>query len=308
MHIINNPNSEHISPCVATIGFFDGVHRGHTHLIEEVKTIARQTGMKSMVITFPQHPKQVLQPERQDLFLLTTLEEKLRLLEKTNVDSCLLLPFTGELAQYSALAFMRLLYDVYQVRTLVVGHDHRFGHNRHEGFEQYRHYGKMLGMQVVSGTPLEEDGFQISSSLIRRLLGTGDTARANRYLGYTYPVSGVVVKGFRMGRTLGFPTANISPCDSCKLLPMGGVYAVYVWVDNTRYRGMLDIGTRPTMGNGDHYSVEVHILDFHRDIYGETITVEFAHYLREDIKYPSIEPLIEQLKQDEIDTRQLLTP
>ncbi|MCI5560544.1 MAG: bifunctional riboflavin kinase/FAD synthetase [Phocaeicola sp.] len=305
MHIIETEHSIYIKPCVATIGFFDGVHRGHTFLIEEVKDWARKQGLQSMLITFSEHPKKVLYPEEQ-ITELSTAEEKITYLSKTGIDACLLLPFTLDLAKFTALSFMRLLHDVYKVQTLIVGHDHRFGHNRGDGFEQYRHYGEMLGMQVIAGRALEENGYAISSSLIRKLIATGELSKANAYLGYYYTVRGTVIRGFQMGRKMGFPTANISLTDTHKLLPMCGVYAVFVEVKGQKYKGMLDIGTRPTMENGNHITIEVHILDFNEDIYGEQITVEFVRYLRADIKFSSIPLLIEQLKKDEILTREIL--
>lgn len=294
-------NKERISnthtPCVATIGFFDGVHRGHRFLIEQVQAEARKRGLRALAITFPEHPKQVLHPSAEGKHLLTPAEEKAEKLHAIDGLDYLFLPFTYELSQRTAREFMEQLRDTYQVKVLFIGHDHRFGKDRSEGLEQYVLYGKELGMEVMQAQALEEAGSTISSTVIRSLLSDGHMGQAAHKLGYTYTLTGEVIKGHQIGRTLGFPTANIQVAQE-KFLPLGGVYAVYVWVKGERYRGMLDIGTRPTLEDGDGVTVEVHILDFADNIYGETITAELVQYLRPDVKFARMEQLMNQLWQD----------
>lgn len=283
-------------PCVGTIGFFDGVHRGHLCLLDQVKQLASFKGLSSAVVTFPVHPRKVLhasyQPE-----LLSTKEEKLALLSKAGIDRCILLPFTEELSLCSAQAFMKMLKEDYQIDVLVIGYDHRFGHDRTDQFEDYCRYGKALGMEVVQAREYEGESHSVSSSAIRQLLKQGEVEEANRYLGYAYGLSGTVVNGHHIGRKIGFPTANLKT-DEGKLLPKDGVYGVFVYLGGVKYKGMLNIGNRPTLENGADKSVEVHILDFEGDIYEKELTVELQHYVRPEKKYRDISELIEQMRKD----------
>lgn len=297
MKVISDKAAFDRDACVATIGVFDGVHKGHQFLINQVKQLAQERKMASLLITFPIPPRKVLQPEFQPQ-LLTTVDEKVRLLTQTGADKCLLLPFTKELSQKTAQEFMQLLHDFYGVKVLVIGHDHRFGRNRAEGFDDYVRYGEQIGMQLVQAEALVEGGQSISSSLARKCLLENRPEEAAHHLGYNYRLAGVVVHGYQMGRTLGFPTANLRPVDDMKLVPGDGIYAVYVWLNGERYKGMLDIGYRPTMQNGNDRTIEVNILDFDRDIYGETIELEFVKYLRADVKFDRIEDLIAKLEDD----------
>ena len=293
------------SPTVATIGFFDGVHLGHRFLIQQVKVAATQTGWQSSIITFPVHPRQVIQSEFQPQ-LLSSPEEKIELLASTGVDNCILLPFTRELSQLTAYEFMQLLYDKYKVRMLVIGYDHRFGHNRTETCEDYCRYGRELGIHIMQATAYTQEQDKVSSSAIRRALQTGDIRTATKFLGYHYYLEGTVVDGYKVGRKIGFPTANLRVDFPNKLIPSIGVYAVCVYVNGGKYKGMLNIGYRPTINNGTDLSIEVHILDFQGDIYHQKMRIEFIDFLRPEEKFNSVDELILQMQKDKEDTIRVL--
>ena len=293
------------SPCAATIGCFDGVHRGHRYLIKQVHKAAEQRGLKTAFITFPVHPRVVMQADYQPE-LLSCLQQKTELIKKLDADYCILLPFTRELSQLSAREFMQLLHDIYKVKVLVIGYDHRFGHNRSEGFIDYCHYGKELGIEVIQAKALVEEGVSISSSLIRQLIQEGNVGEANHYLGYHYFLDGTIVGGYKVGRKLGFPTANLQPSCPDKLIPSEGVYAVYTYVNGERHRAMLNIGYRPTVNNGTNRTIEAHILDFHEDIYNKHMRVEFVRQIRKEKKFDSLEALTRQLQQDKETIMELL--
>lgn len=285
---------------IATIGFFDGVHIGHCHLINMLKKVARERGVESCVITFDRHPRQVVQPEWCPE-MLTTLEEKTQLLEATGIDRCEVLHFDREMANQSAHDFMQhTLKEKMGVSILVTGYDNRFGHNRSEGFEDYVRYGKEIGIEVIKGEELTDGSNNVSSSSIRRMLKEGRIEDATRCLGREYQLTGTVVGGEHIGRTIGFPTANIRPDDSSKLIPANGVYAVDVWSqagDINRERAMLNIGTRPTF-NGTATTIEVHIPHFAGNLYGSTLSIAFLRKIREERKFDSPEALVEQLNKD----------
>ena len=293
------------SPTVATIGFFDGVHLGHRFLIQQVKVAATQTGWQSSIITFPAHPRQVIQSEFQPQ-LLSSPEEKIELLASTGVDNCILLPFTRKLSQLTAYEFMQLLYDKYKVRMLVIGYDHRFGHNRAETFEDYCRYGRELGIHIMQASAYTQEQDKVSSSAIRRALQTGDIGTATKFLGYHYYLEGTVVDGYKVGRKIGFPTANLRVDFPNKLIPFIGVYAVCVYVNGGKYKGMLNIGYRPTINNGTDLSIEVHILDFQGDIYHQKMRIEFIDFLRSEEKFNSVDELILQMQKDKEDTIRVL--
>lgn len=297
MQIVQSDTIDKLPFSVATIGCFDGVHRGHRFLIEQVCTEARKRGLNSMLITFPVHPRQVMQKSYQPE-LLSCPAEKESLLLQQQADYCLLLPFTQELSQYSAKQFMQLLHEQYHVRALVIGYDHRFGHNRSEGFTDYCRYGKELGMEIVQAKGLVEEGISISSSAIRRLLSEGQIEQANHFLGYNYSLEGTVTEGFKIGRKLGFPTANIQPACGDKLIPGNGVYAVRVHLDAHCYPAMLNIGYRPTVNNGNNLSIEAHILNYSGDIYHCPVRIEFISFIRKEAKFEDLTALSRQLEED----------
>ncbi|MBR4922406.1 MAG: bifunctional riboflavin kinase/FAD synthetase [Bacteroidaceae bacterium] len=297
MNIIRDTHPQALTPSVATIGFFDGVHLGHRHLINQVKMAASLNGWCSSIITFPVHPRQVIQSDYQPL-LLSSPEEKIELLASTGIDNCILLPFTRELSQLTAWEFMQLLYEQYQVRMLVIGYDHRFGHNRAETFEDYCRYGRELGIHIMQATAYTQEQDKVSSSAIRRALLSGEVSTATKYLGYPYFLQGTIVSGYQVGRKIGFPTANLQVDFSNKLVPSIGVYAVYVYVNGQKYKGMLNIGHRPTLNNGTDLSIEVHILDFEGDIYHQPMRIEFVDFLRAEAKFQSTEELALQIQKD----------
>ncbi|HET9570256.1 MAG TPA: riboflavin biosynthesis protein RibF [Bacteroidales bacterium] len=287
--------------CVATMGFFDGVHLGHRFLIDETIRVAAQVGLPSMVISFWPHPRTVLQTNYCPQ-LLTDRFEKEEKLVKTGADYIRTLTFDKTLSEMPARQFMEeILQQELHVKTLVIGFDHRFGNNRTDDFESYRRWGKEIGMEVLQATPFtlgNSDQETISSSYIRRNLLAGKMAEANAALGYIYEVRGTVVGGHQIGRQLGFPTANIEPLDSFKLLPAFGVYAVWVHVKGKRFKGMLDIGRRPTLHKDSDVTIEVHILNFEGDLYQQVITVGFVERFRADVAFPDVEALVAQLVDD----------
>ena len=305
MNLIEDTYPQALPPTVATIGFFDGVHLGHRYLINQVKIAASQCGWCSSIITFPVHPRQVIQSDYQPQ-LLSSPEEKIELLSQTGVDNCILLPFTQELSKLTAYEFMQLLYDKYKVRMLVIGYDHRFGHNRAETFEDYCRYGRELGIHIMQATAYTQEQDKVSSSAIRRSLLSGDVMTAQKYLGYNYFLEGTVVGGYQVGRKIGFPTANLRVDFPYKLIPSIGVYAVRVQVAGQQWKGMLSIGYRPTINNGNDLSIEVHILDFQGDIYNQKMRLEFIEFLRPEIKFDSIDELIAQMHKDKEETIKVL--
>lgn len=307
MQLFSETSDIDFRPSVATIGFFDGVHRGHRYLIEQVREVAAARGIASSVLTFPIHPRKVMQSDYHPA-LLTTCDEKVALLAETGIDYCMMLDFTPELARLSAKQFMEVLKEQYQIQALVVGYDHRFGHNRSEGFEDYVRYGQELGMEVLlaHAYSYNEDS-TVSSSTIRQFLQQGKVSEAADYLSYRFFLEGTVVGGYRVGRKIGFPTANLHVNDPDKIIPADGVYAVYVYLDGVRYGGMLSIGYRPTIGNGTDRSVEVNIFHFNSDIYNQPMRITFVRYMRPELKFDTIEELIARIHQDEVDIKAVLS-
>lgn len=287
-----------------TIGFFDGVHRGHQYVINRLRTDAENHGLGSMVITFAQHPRQVLQKDYIPK-LLTPAPRKIELLEQTGVDKVTALDFTLDMARMTAREFMEMMAHNLGVSRLLIGYDNRFGHNRNEGFEDYVRHGKEIGIDVVCNDELPADGQSISSSLIRRQLADGDIKNANASLGYRYFFPGIVVHGKGEGRKIGFPTANMQ-VDEQQLIPRRGVYAVEVSIDGYEqpFMGMMNIGTRPTYGEFSQ-TVEVNILDFDADIYGRSISVAVIDRIRDECRFESIEALKEQLAADKKQIRNI---
>ncbi|SBV95170.1 riboflavin biosynthesis protein RibF [uncultured Dysgonomonas sp.] len=297
MLLIDREHKLQHAPLVATIGFFDGVHTGHRFLIDQVKEEAAKRELPSAVITFPVHPRKVLQKDYQPA-LLCGFDEKTERLASTGVDYCICLDFTTEISQLSAREFMKdILKDKLSVNTLVIGYDHRFGHNREDGFADYKRYGSEIGIDVIEARELPGEE-HVSSSRIRKLLVEGYIRKAAKLLSYNYTISGKIVEGFKVGRTIGFPTANIQVWETYKVIPAFGVYAVYVHVEGQRYDGMLYIGKRPTLHNGDNISIEVNLFNFDGDLYNKELTAEFIDFVRPDEKFIDIDTLKKQIGND----------
>ena len=284
-----------IRPCVATIGSFDGVHRGHQFVVQQVINQAHRQGLEAIVVTFSNHPLQVL---RTDFVpqMLSPEEEKISLLQQTGIDKVAVLEFTEGLSLLTAQEFMRnVLKEQIGVKTLLIGYDNHFGHDR-KGFPDYVEYGRELGIEVMDIEPFSPDNGCgiLSSTAIRNALTTGDIATANALLGYSYFLQGQVVRGFQNGRRLGYPTANLQ-VNPLKLIPENGVYLVK---SNVGF-GMLNIGTRPTLHNGTERSIEVHLFDFQGYLYDTTMKIEILHHLRKEREFGSLEELKRQLAEDE---------
>lgn len=282
----------------ATIGFFDGVHRGHQFMIDSLTTMAHAQGRQSLVITFDRHPRQVVHADYVPQ-LITTTDEKLQLLHATAADRIEVLHFDAQMAQLSAYEFMRqVLHEKYGVAMLLTGYDNRFGHNRAEGFADYVRYGEEMGMKVLQNTPIDIDGLRVSSSLIRRLIVEGNITEASNCMGHPYSITGSVAHGFQEGRRIGFPTANIVPESAEKLVPGNGVYATRVSVEGGEWMpAMLNIGTNPTFQR-QQTTIEAHIIGFEGDIYGRKVRVEFGRKLRDEQRFKSVEALQKQLEAD----------
>lgn len=297
--IIFRENVRLDSGCVATIGCFDGVHLGHRLLIGMMMQKAKERGLQSAVITFDRQPREVFDPKFCPQ-LLSTQREKAEALEALGVDLLVVLPFTKELASLSAQTFMQqVLHDRLNVSMLIVGYDHRFGHNRSEGFDDYVRYGQAMGMEVLRGGVAYFQGKEkaVSSSVIRQLLKEGKVRMIQEGLARPYSLTGRVIQGEHIGHVLGFPTANLEVDDPHKLIPAAGVYAVWAVVNGERLPAMMNIGTRPTF-EGTAQTLEVHILDKVGDLYGKMLTVEFMEWLRDERPFAQPKDLIEQLQRD----------
>jgi riboflavin kinase/FMN adenylyltransferase len=285
---------------VATVGTFDGVHIGHQEIIGKLKEVAKQTDGETLLLTFFPHPRMVLFPDDDSLKLITTLKEKTELLASFGLDHLLILPFSLEFSRITPTEYIRdlLIRDI-GVKTLVIGYNHQFGRNRKGNFELLEELAPVYGFDVVEITAQEINEIKVSSTKIRRAIESGDVSTANKYLKYNFSVSGIVVEGEQIGRQIGFPTANIKVLEKHKLLPGKGVYAVTVTVQNHQYKGMLNIGSRPTINNNaDLSSIEVHLFDMNEEFYNETIQVEFSAKLRDEKKFLNLDELKDQLHKD----------
>ena len=290
---------------VATIGMFDGVHLGHVTLVDFLKSQAQSQGKQSLVITFLNHPRQVLNPDL-PFKLIMPLDERLSQIEALAPDLLLTLDFTHDLAQLDSSQFIELLRDRYGVGELVAGYNHRFGHNRGETFEDYCRHGEQLGVKVVKAPEYLGQYAPVSSTIVRGLVAAGRVVDAMHCMGRPYRLSGKVVHGFHNGRGLGFPTANVGEIDPNMLLPHNGAYAVLVHVAGRCLQGMTNIGRRPTLDNGPQLSIEVNLFDFDEDIYGEDITLEFISFLRLEFKMCGLDELKRQLTLDRENAKRLL--
>jgi riboflavin kinase/FMN adenylyltransferase len=279
-----------------TIGNFDGVHRGHQFLFKTLIQEARQENRKTLVITFDPHPKKLLHPDRRPFYLITTLEEKIRLIEKLGIDAIMVIPFSLEFSETTADEFVHhILWDKLHIRKIYIGHDYTFGRNK-EGDEAFLSaLGRKLGFEVSIMNAFTIDDMVISSTCLRYAILTGDVKKSAEILGRPYNLSGIVIEGSRRGGTLGFPTANIKPVKV--LIPANGVYAAVINMGGDRYQGVLNVGYNPTFAD-EKLSIEVHILDFKDNIYGKNLEILFIDRIRDEIKFDSPDSLVRQIRQD----------
>jgi len=297
-------NSFHAAKPVLTIGTFDGVHLGHRKIIDRLRDLAVKLNGESVIFTFDPHPRKVVAPGESNLRILTTLDEKIELFEQSGIDHLIIYPFTPEFAQLSYEQFVeQILVEQIHTKYLVVGYDHKFGKNRQGDFEFLKKCAARLDFQIEKLDVLLMNESNISSTKIREAIQQGDFETANAFLGYEFVLHGTVVEGQKLGRKIQFPTANVETSDPDKIIPGYGVYAVKAKIQDQFYKGMLNIGSRPTINNNaDHRSIEVHLFDFESDIYGAPIELLFYKKLREEQRFASIEALKEQLANDKTDT------
>jgi riboflavin kinase/FMN adenylyltransferase len=288
---------------IVTVGTFDGVHIGHQKIIKKLNT--KKDHAKSVILTFFPHPRMVLQKDV-ELKLLNTLDEKIALLEKAGLDCLVVEPFTKEFSRLTALNFVRtILVNRLNINKLVIGYDHHFGRNREGNFEQLKEYAKLYKFKLKEIFAQDIESVAVSSTKIRKALHDGDITTANAYLGYEYMLTGKVVRGRGLGKKWHYPTVNIHIAESYKLIPKTGVYIVKADIKESSYFGIMNIGYRPTI-DGKHQTIEVHLLDFNADLYGEKIQVRLVKRLRDEKKFPSFEALIEQIKLDEVIARKFI--
>lgn len=290
---------------VLTIGTFDGVHLGHRKIIGRLNEISQRIGGESVIFTFDPHPRKVVSPSETNLRLLTTLDEKISLFEKSGIDHLIIFPFTPEFSRLTYEEFVQqILVEQIRVSYLVVGYDHKFGKDRQGGFEFLKGCADRYGFMIEKLDVLIMNESNISSTKIREAIQLGDFDTANSFLGYPFALHGTVVAGQKLGRKIQFPTANIEASDPDKIIPGFGVYIVEATVRQQLWQGMLNIGNRPTVNrNADHRSIEVHLFDFDDDIYGVQIEIVFLHKLREEQKFDSLDSLKAQLERDKTNSR-----
>jgi len=299
----NYDHKEHLS--VLTIGTFDGVHIGHQKIIERLNQIKSKDFERSMILTFYPHPRMVLD-QSNDIKMLTTMEEKIHLLEKFGLDDLIIEPFTKEFSRLSALDFVRnILVNQLNIKKLVIGYDHHFGKNREGNFEQLSEYGELYDFKVEEISAQEIESVSVSSTKIRKAIENGDMEKANKYLGYNYLLTGKIITGQGIGRKINFPTVNLHIAEDYKLIPSKGVYIVKAHFNEKSNFGIMNIGFRPTVG-GKGQTIEIHLLDFKDDLYGSTMQIEVLMRLRDEKKFESIEELATQISKDEKSARNWL--
>jgi|TARA_R100000750_G_scaffold32961_3_gene21146 riboflavin kinase / FMN adenylyltransferase len=296
-----------IKNVVVTIGTFDGVHLGHKVIINQLKKAAQELSGESVLLTFFPHPRMVVFPDDNELKLLNTIEERKELLEKAGIDHLIIHPFSKAFSRLTALEFVRdILVNRLNVKKLVIGYDHHFGRNREGSFEDLVEFGEVYGFSVEEIPAKDIQQINVSSTKIRTSLLAGEIHAATQFLGYPYFISGTVVKGDKIGREIGFPTANIKPDETYKLIPKNGVYAVKVIVNEKEYEGMLNIGIRPTF-KGINQTIEVNIFDFDKEIYGQKIRVKFYERIRDEQPFEDLNELKNQLNIDKTKTIQIFS-
>ena len=314
MHVIRDPAQfPLLSHAVVTSGTFDGVHLGHQRILARLREVAHASGGAAVVITYWPHPRLVLgpppsHPELLELELLNTLDERIAKLAAFGVDYLLIVPFTREFAEWTSEEYIQnLLLKTVGAKQLVIGYDHRFGKNREGGFDYLCQHAERYGLTVEEIPREDVAAVGVSSTRIRQALRRGDVATANRYLGYPYPLSGRVVRGQQLGRTIGYPTANLACPEPLKLVPARGIYAVWATTAaGTRHPAMLNIGVRPTIDADLVQTIEVNLLGFDGDLYEQVLTLEFVAWLRDEQKFAGLDALKTQLALDAQATRTAL--
>ncbi len=308
MKIFSNTNKFNIKNPVITIGSFDGVHMGHLRVISRLKEISDSIGGESVIFTFDPHPRQVLFPEENRVKLLNTRNEKIELLEKAGVDNIIFYPFTKEFAGLQYADFVKdILIGQIGMKHLVVGYDHRLGSNREGSYDKLLLLSENLGFDIVREEAFDMNDVNISSTKIRNALSIGDVCLANSFLGYNYFITGEVVQGQSLGRKIGFPTANIKMYDDNKLVPASGVYAARIILGDTTYKGMVNLGIRPTVSHAGNFTIEANLFDFSGDIYGQKIRVCFVERLRGERRFDSVEELKNQIVVDKIKAQEIFS-
>lgn len=292
---------------VVTIGTFDGVHLGHNVIINQLKKAAQELSGESVLLTFFPHPRMVVFPDDNELKLLNTIEERKELLEKAGIDHLIIHPFSKAFSRLTALEFVRdILVNRLNAKKVVIGYDHHFGRNREGSFDDLVEFGEVYGFSVEEIPAQDIQQINVSSTKIRTSLLAGEIHAATQFLGYPYYINGTVVKGDKIGREIGFPTANIKPDETYKLIPKNGVYAVKVIVNEKEYDGMLNIGIRPTL-KGINETIEVNIFDFDEEIYGQKIQVKFYERIRDEQPFEDLNELKNQLSIDKSKTIQIFS-
>ena len=298
-HSINDFQST--KKTILTLGTFDGVHIGHKKILERITENTENGKYESLVLTFFPHPRMVLQ-EKSEIRLLNTIGEKIKLLEATGIENLIVHPFNESFSRLTAEEFVRtILVEKFQIQKIIIGHDHRFGRNRTANIDDLIAFGIEYGFEVEQISAEEIEDVSVSSTKIRKALNEGNMALANEYLGYNYFLNGTIVKGKQLGRTIGFPTANINIEEDYKLIPKIGVYVVKATINDETLFGMMNIGFNPTV-NGEKQTIEVHLFNFDKDIYGQNIEVSLLHYIRNEQKFSSVDALKAQLNQDKIES------
>ncbi|MCV9927701.1 bifunctional riboflavin kinase/FAD synthetase [Flavobacterium sp. LS1R49] len=294
-HSINDFQS--VKKTILTLGTFDGVHIGHKKILEKISQNTEDGKYESLVLTFFPHPRMVLQ-EKSEIKLLNTIAEKTKLLENTGIENLVIHPFNESFSRLTAEDFVSsILVNQFHIQKIIIGHDHRFGRNRTANIDDLIAFGEQYGFEVEQISAQEIKDVSVSSTKIRNALTEGNMALANEYLGYDYFLTGTVIKGKQLGRTIGFPTANLKIEEEYKLIPKNGAYIVKSIINEKVVYGMMNIGFNPTV-NGQKQSIEVHFLDFNQDIYDLEIEVSLLHYIREEQKFGSVDLLKEQLNKD----------
>lgn len=287
-----------IPKAVVTSGTFDGVHQGHQKILSRLQEISKNVQGETVVLTFWPHPRMIVSEDSQNLQLLSTIDEKIQLFEALGIDHLIITPFTRSFSELSSSEFIQqVLVDCIGTKKFVIGYDHRFGRNREGSFEFLKQVAPSYGFDVEEIPRQDIDALAISSTRIRKALLRGEVTEANELLGQPYRFSGLVVKGKQLGRKLGYPTANVEIKENYKLIPINGVYAIEAVLRGELYKGMLNIGIRPTV-DGSSRTIEAHLFNFMEDIYGELLEVRLLHYLRPEMKFDSLDELVSQIAED----------